>query len=71
MTRADRRRLHLAKLETERLPPAIRAALQLGAKIEGSRARRGAFLLGLWLGFVIGLVVAIALVRVGAYEAQR
>ena len=71
MTRHDRRRLHLVQRELEQLPPSVRAILQVGAKIEGTRVRRSAFLFGVWLGVVIGLLLAIALVRFGATEVRR
>lgn len=75
MTDAERRRLHgekhLAALLDDTLSqPAIRAALQVGAKVGESRRRRGAFLTGLLLGLLLGAILAVLLVRLGALESR-
>lgn len=53
------------------LGPTVRAALQYGAKVGESRTRRMAFLFGLVVGVLVGAIVAIILVRLGAGEAQQ
>ena len=76
MTDAERRRLHAeqlleAAMRDPRALPAIRAALQVGAKVGEGRGRRSALIVGLVLGFLLGAVIAILLVRLGASEGQR
>ena len=76
MSAAERRRLHddellVALMRDERVAPAMRVALQLGAKIGEARRRRMSFLAGLVVGILVGAILAIILVRYGAAEGQR
>lgn len=76
MNEADRRRLHderrlAALMRDPHIAPAVRLALQIGAKVGESRTRRNAFIAGVAVGFLFAGLLVIWLVRLGASEGRQ